>query len=297
MTEQDNKDILALVLAYPRGIDSGDFDSIGRLFAHGSWNSRRGAEEAVAYLHRNMIVYADGTPRTAHQISNLLIDVHDSQSAEATSRITVMQQVDEPGPVIPIAALDYHDWFARHDGQWVFRHRDVQLRFGDLSRHLRAAPPAATGRPIDIPDARPSDSPSAEHAITRLNFEYARRIDEGDVDGFANLFELGRWNELNGSDAVADWLRRWVILYDGMPRTQHAVQNLWIDVDGDRATGSCTIAVYQMAPGAEGISIITVNDYDDTYRLEGGEWVWTERRIRRRLIGDTSKHRSGPADW
>lgn len=134
-------------------------------------------------------------------------------------------------------------------------------------------------------------------AIRRLNMEYARRIDTGDLAGFAELFADGVWNDLIGADAVRGWLERWVILYDGSPRTAHMIGNLDIDVDGDQARSSSVISVFQMIPGATEITTITVNDYDDEYERGASGWIWRRRVIRRRLVGDTSHHRSGPHDW
>jgi hypothetical protein len=86
-----------------------------------------------------VILYEDGTPRTQHVTTNVVVDVDEpAGTATARSRVTVFQAV--PGlPLQPIAAGRYRDRFQRHDRRWRFAERrtDVHL-VGDVSHHLRA---------------------------------------------------------------------------------------------------------------------------------------------------------------
>lgn len=131
-----------LIATYAELVDDGDFAGLGRLLADatfgGSGASVSGSD-AIEQMFRDMlIVYDDGTPRTKHVTTNVIIDV-DEQTGTATSRayFTVLQAL--PGlPLQPIVSGRYRDRFDRRDGQWRFAERRVRIDLtGDLSRHLR----------------------------------------------------------------------------------------------------------------------------------------------------------------
>ena len=67
------KEILHLMNEYCFAIDSGDLATFGRLFAHAQWiaeGKKPGKESA-----NNLIIYADGTPRTKHMMSNVDLEI------------------------------------------------------------------------------------------------------------------------------------------------------------------------------------------------------------------------------
>ena len=139
----DETAITNLVFRYAELIDSGDYDGIGALFADavigadGSTVEWRGAEEITAMYVNGTRRYEDGTPRSKHVTTNLIIEV-DGERAHATCRsyYTVLQQTDEV-PLQPIVAGRYHDQFDRVDDQWRFARRTMFVDLvGDLSHHL-----------------------------------------------------------------------------------------------------------------------------------------------------------------
>lgn len=128
-------------------IDAGDFDGLGRLFAHADVHYRGGAEvirrdpAAFAAVQRRFVrIYPEtGTPRTRHACSNIIIAAEAGGCASAISTITVFQAT----PALPLQAIviaSYRDRFAPIDGAWHFtqRHVDVEM-MGDLSAHLLEA--------------------------------------------------------------------------------------------------------------------------------------------------------------
>jgi 3-phenylpropionate/cinnamic acid dioxygenase small subunit len=131
-----------LIATYAELVDDGDFAGLGRLLADatfgGSGASVSGSD-AIEQMFRDMlIVYDDGTPRTKHVTTNVIIDV-DEQMGTATSRayFTVLQALPDL-PLQPIVSGRYRDRFDRRDGQWRFAERRVRIDLtGDLSRHLR----------------------------------------------------------------------------------------------------------------------------------------------------------------
>jgi len=137
----DVEEITALIHEYAFLLDRGDLDAVAALFAAAELRStrddrvRRGTTEARA-LYDPVIIYDDGTPRTAHQLTNVSVQV-DGPTARARSYFTVLQ-VTGLG-LHPILAGEYRDRFALVDGRWRFSERVFDPRlFGDLSRHMRS---------------------------------------------------------------------------------------------------------------------------------------------------------------
>lgn len=139
---QAHIDISRLLHHYAECIDSGDFAAAGKLFANATVGTAgagelRGEDAARAMYEQYTRLYADGTPRSKHIISNIVIDIAASVET-ATSRcyFQVLQQTEHL-PLQPICAGRYHDAFARVDGAWQFSRRTIHLDLvGNLSHHL-----------------------------------------------------------------------------------------------------------------------------------------------------------------
>lgn len=140
-------------------------------------------------------------------------------------------------------------------------------------------------------------SASDEQAIRNLVFEYAARLDAGDLAGMAALFAdatygSGDGEPLRGAAAVERAQRALVILYDdGTPRTRHLTTNLRLEVDAGagRATCRSLFTVLQQAPGRP-IEPIVSGRYDDDFVREDGAWRFAARRIHVDMVGDLSRH-------
>jgi hypothetical protein len=137
-------------------------------------------------------------------------------------------------------------------------------------------------------------------SILRLMNEYCYRIDSGDLQGFADLFEHGTWlvqgdpeGGDTGSSAVMETLQN-IILYDGKPNTKHVMSNIQVEIDdgGDSAQAQCYITVYQAVAPDFPLQPIFVGHYRDSFARVGGEWHFTMRDISPDLAGDLSRHRS-----
>jgi len=153
----DRDAITALLFRYAEHMDGGDFAAVADLFRHARIRVGPGADDyldATAMLklwEQTVIRHPDGTPRTKHVTTNVIVEVDgDGRQATARSYYTVLQQV-EGGPLHPIIAGRYHDRFEEVDGEWRFVERDYTLvdLVGDLSQHLRIdvapGPPATRG--------------------------------------------------------------------------------------------------------------------------------------------------------
>src|SRR5205823_3541757 len=98
MTTTDPRwDIAALIHRYAELIDAGDFDGVGELLAHAEVTADGGTTTtgaaAIARLYgRTTRRYDDGTPRTKHVTTNVIVEVDDSGLvAGARSYFTVFQ--------------------------------------------------------------------------------------------------------------------------------------------------------------------------------------------------------------
>ncbi|ORM33389.1 nuclear transport factor 2 family protein [Williamsia sp. 1135] len=118
---------------------------VGRLLEHatfgGGGGSVNGAEVLQEMFEKTVVTYADGTPKTKHVTTNMLIDI-DEESGGATARsyFTVLQALPDL-PLQTIVAGRYADRFDYVDGHWRFADRQVTIDlFGDVSRHLRHTP-------------------------------------------------------------------------------------------------------------------------------------------------------------
>lgn len=135
-----------LVHLYAERIDDGDFASLAELFRHGrivrphrppAERHLVGVAEVQAMYDDFTRLHDDGTPRTHHVTTNLIVEVdEDAGSAAARSYFTVFQQTDTLA-LQPIIAGRYHDTFHRLDGTWWFESRTMFGRLhGALHEHL-----------------------------------------------------------------------------------------------------------------------------------------------------------------
>jgi ketosteroid isomerase-like protein len=134
-------------------------------------------------------------------------------------------------------------------------------------------------------------------AITALLHEYAFRLDAGDLDGVAALFEhaeLGSTRHDHRSRGAQEARRIYddVILYDdGTPKTMHQITNVTVQVEGDRATSRCYFTV--LAVTGQGLHPILAGEYRDRLERADEGWRFRERLFSPRLVGDLSRHMRG----
>ena len=138
----DARAVENLIHAYAANIDRGNFDGIGELFRHGRLIPAPGFElsgpESIVRLYEGTTrLHGDGTPRTLHQTTNVIIEMAEGgQDATARSCFAVFQQTEHL-PLQPIVAGRYHDRFHRVAGVWWFAERRMFVDLtGDLSQHL-----------------------------------------------------------------------------------------------------------------------------------------------------------------
>lgn len=135
--------VAGLIFDYAERIDAGDLAGVAALFAGATYRSAqggsyRGSAAVLEVLRRVVILHADGTPRTKHLTTNLVIDADEvAGSATARSYFTVLQATDQLS-LQPIVAGRYHDSFVRDGTAWRFEDRLIFMDLvGDLREHLR----------------------------------------------------------------------------------------------------------------------------------------------------------------
>jgi 3-phenylpropionate/cinnamic acid dioxygenase small subunit len=138
----DRDEIAALVYRYAELLDAGDMDGVVALFADATWRSAatgavlRSPEEIRAVYDRIMLY--DGTPKTQHVMSNLVIDLVEGAD-EATGRCyyTVLQGLVADEPLQPILAGRYVDRYRRGPNGWQFADRLFIVDLpGSQARHF-----------------------------------------------------------------------------------------------------------------------------------------------------------------
>ncbi len=130
---------------YAECVDLARFDELGELFSHGVLTSTSAVDpddamsgdDVAAFYRATNKVHDDGTLRTRHVASNVVVEVADhGQSASARSYFAVHQGTDALA-LQPIVAGRYEDNFALVDGQWRFARRMVIVdQIGDMREHL-----------------------------------------------------------------------------------------------------------------------------------------------------------------
>jgi len=140
--DDDRAAIAALVFGYAERLDAGDFAGVAALFADAVFGApdgpqRRGAAAVRAVLDEKVKRHPDGTPRTKHVTTNLVIEIAGT-AATARSYFTVFQATADIR-LQPIVAGRYHDRFVCDGGAWRFAERVVFIDLvGDVSDHLHS---------------------------------------------------------------------------------------------------------------------------------------------------------------
>lgn len=136
--------IQALLMTYAEHLDAGRFTEAAAMFAHATYRLEhadrshtsvyRGAEQVQEFFAGTRL-YPDGTPRTKHVITNVIIDT-DGDEASSRCYATVFQQTDVL-PLQPIASGRYIDRFERVGSAWRFADRLITgFLLGDRSQHI-----------------------------------------------------------------------------------------------------------------------------------------------------------------
>ena len=142
------KELTDRMYRYAELFDTGQFDAFAAQFEHGVWHKAEpGADGVRRYLDEHVLTY-DGSPRTKHVTTNVVVDVdEEAGTATASAYVTVFQALPD-FPLQPIFSGRYRDRFERvgRDWRWVER-RVLGDLYGDVSHHVRHPSPASSSTP------------------------------------------------------------------------------------------------------------------------------------------------------
>ena len=137
------------------------------------------------------------------------------------------------------------------------------------------------------------------HAINTLMMTYSELLDGGRFEDFAALFEHATYriehagaehvSEYRGAAEVLGFAKQTRVYEDGTPRTKHAITNVNIQLDGDQATATCYVTVFQQTEVLP-LQPIASGRYLDRFERVDGTWRFADRLITGFLLGDRSQH-------
>ena len=124
---------------------------------------------------------------------------------------------------------------------------------------------------------------------------YSRGIDRCDIDTLLAVFwPEGTCNYGTGVSNAHDWARNTVAALKGMLRTQHAISNLCIDLDGDKAQAETYCQAYHELDGPDGRTEMVVGGrYLD--HLERRDGVW--KILSRVYVMDWNRNVASTCEW
>jgi hypothetical protein len=134
--------------------------------------------------------------------------------------------------------------------------------------------------------------------IENLLYTYQERLDAGDLEGMAALFEHavvgggeGQLSMRGSAEVLALFRQIFRIYEDGSPHTTHTTVNPIVHVDEAAGTATCrsVYVVYQSTPDLPLQPVIT-GTYHDSFELVDGAWRFTERVYGVTLQGDLHAH-------
>jgi 3-phenylpropionate/cinnamic acid dioxygenase small subunit len=135
--------ITTLLYRYAEYMDAADFDAVADLFGEAVLTNEgvdgevRGGEAIARLYRRTNRVHDDGTLRTRHVTTNVIVDIdEDAGTASARSAFVVLQQTPSLH-LQPVVTGRYRDRFVRREDAWQFAQRHIIVdHVGDVREHL-----------------------------------------------------------------------------------------------------------------------------------------------------------------
>ncbi len=133
-----------LIYSYAERIDEGDFAGVAEVFEHATltfegFGDAISGRDAVEKLYTNTTRrYDDGTPRTKHVMTNVIVDIaDDGVHASSRSYFTVLQAVPGELELQPVIAGRYRHTYEKVAGRWrvATMHIIIDLA-GELGHHM-----------------------------------------------------------------------------------------------------------------------------------------------------------------
>jgi len=135
--------------------------------------------------------------------------------------------------------------------------------------------------------------------IENLIYRYAELIDDGNLEGVAELFRsaeivsTAHGVRRQGFDEVLQMYRSSCRIYEttGTPLTKHLTTNVIVELDEDGKTASAR-SYYTVMQATESLPLqpVICGRYKDRFRRVDAQWQFASREMIVELIGDCSAH-------
>ncbi len=118
-------------------------------------------------------------------------------------------------------------------------------------------------------------------AIQELYAKYNHAIDSGDGAGWANTFAAdGVFSSATGTFSGTEQLAGFATGFAQRLKGRHWTNNLVIDGEGARATGTCYLMLLRLTPGEQPpATILTTAKYNDEISKGVSGWRFTKRTV------------------
>ncbi len=141
--ETASEAITKLIYTYAERIDAGDFAGVAEVFGdatltfEGFADAVTGRDAIEALYTRTTRRYEDGTPRTKHVMTNVMVDVaEEGATASSRSYFTVLQAVPGALTLQPVIAGRYRHTYV-FEKRWKVATMHVTIDLvGDLGHHM-----------------------------------------------------------------------------------------------------------------------------------------------------------------
>jgi hypothetical protein len=119
-------------------------------------------------------------------------------------------------------------------------------------------------------------------AIQQLYAKYNHAIDSGNGAGWADTFSSeGVFSSATGTFTGSEQLSGFASGFAARLKARHWTNNLVLEGDGKKATGSCYLVLFRLTPGEQPpASILTTAIYhDELAKGPDGAWRFTKRTV------------------
>lgn len=118
--------------------------------------------------------------------------------------------------------------------------------------------------------------------IRELYARYAITIDNGQFEDWVGcftadgVFESPIYGTYSGAAALREFCTTYEKTWDGA-QVRHMIVNVSVDIEGERASGTCNLIYYHIKGGKT--ELVAVGVYRDELSKIGGNWLFARRKI------------------
>jgi len=299
----DRAEIETLQARYLFALDWRNPDAFRATFARdGVLVSRTAREQgdAIGYLMRNTqarpVNPGERPVRTRHSIGNVVLDINGDTARGRAYWVLISNGNDGHKGALG-GYGHYQDELIREDGAWRFARREIFNEMLDDRASGPERPTASFPAPPRVGDSYADN----RAAIEDLQARYLFAMNWFDADAYAGTFTpdgvvyMGERIE-HGRDEIRTVITdyREIILGNptgaaqGLrpPATRHVINNIVVDIDGDRAKSWAYWNTFQNDNLERAPQLGNYGSYEDELVKVDGRWYFTSRKIFNQIRAD-----------